>query len=45
MKPTELGRVGEDIAVTYLQKQGFRILASNSGVRLWDEIKPLLPLW
>lgn len=29
MKPTELGRVGEDIAVTYLQKQGFRILARN----------------
>ncbi|MGD1998386.1 MAG: YraN family protein [Flavobacteriaceae bacterium] len=29
MKPTELGRVGEDIAVTYLQKKGFCILARN----------------
>lgn len=29
MKPTEIGRMGQDLAMAFLQKQGFHILARN----------------
>ena len=29
MKPTDRGRIGEDLVVAYLLKQGFRIVARN----------------